>query len=705
MDNSTSLLGLKVLQPSQARFDATQPNFTHSFLQQVIEQASKKLGLDVKSHGESSDDDIIMNYVNSIASSLSAPHKPPTLSNCDTGKFDFSLLLPKNKLRDLPINNVWFSNLGQCYGSAKKSETVQSGSVTSPSSDNSSSPVSITPPPPELMDNLLKLAATSEVSESSATYHEDVSQSRRKISSEEETDLPFDLESYQELTSPVSDMTYNVLPFASTAKILDLSTGSAFCARPKTLEVEEIKLLDIWDVLSWFALDYLLTAETLAEDRNKHLLSFGSWMRYVNTARHEQEQNIVAFQIQHDIYFEVIRDILPGQELLLWYESSYGDLLGLYRLEQLRPDSDGCYSCQICQRTFCYPYSFMMHIATRACSHSGSEVLWCDHCGMVFALPATLRSHVRTHSHERPFPCGTCPSTFAQSTALALHNQIHWYQNTEAWYNNEYKTGVSPLLSPTISSTNGIATLPAHSTTMLPNDKIFKCNKCDKAFSCNAKLERHTRVHSGIKPYTCDYCGKSFAYSTSCRRHERTHVEGKPFKCTHCQKAFSDSTNMKAHIRIHTGEKPYRCNICGREFSHSSSLKSHHRTHTGEKPFKCSHCGTCFGHLSTLRKHGMRAHGLQKRSHLQDEGQLVVKTENPNSLQTFNSPIAQPKPYPKCDGSTLPLSHVKTENTTTPLSHAKSDQLTQPLSHNRPTIAAADSSSILHVLSPEQSLT
>ena len=281
MDNSTSLLGLKGLQTYQARFDATPPNFTHSFLQQVIEQASKKLGLDVKSHGESSDDDIIMNYVNSIASSLSAPHKPPTLSNCDTGKFDFSLLLPKNKLRDLPINNVWFSNLGQCFGSAKKSETVQSGSVTSPSSDNSSSPVSISPPPPELMDNyrlkrLLKQAANSEVSESSATYREDVSQSRRKISSEEETDLPFDLESYQELTSPVSDMTYNVLPFASTAKILDLSTGSAFCARPKTLEVEEIKLLDIWDVLSWFALDYLLTAETLAEDRNKHLLSFGT---------------------------------------------------------------------------------------------------------------------------------------------------------------------------------------------------------------------------------------------------------------------------------------------------------------------------------------------------------------------------------------------------------------------------------------------
>ena len=39
----------------------------------------------------------------------------------------------------------------------------------------------------------------------------------------------------------------------------------------------------------------------------------GNWMRYVNTARHEQEQNIVAFQNQHDIYFEVIKDILPGK--------------------------------------------------------------------------------------------------------------------------------------------------------------------------------------------------------------------------------------------------------------------------------------------------------------------------------------------------------------------------------------------------------
>ena len=36
----------------------------------------------------------------------------------------------------------------------------------------------------------------------------------------------------------------------------------------------------------------------------------------MNVARHEQEQNVVAFQIEHDIYYEVIRDIMPGQKSL-----------------------------------------------------------------------------------------------------------------------------------------------------------------------------------------------------------------------------------------------------------------------------------------------------------------------------------------------------------------------------------------------------
>ena len=285
----SSLLGGRNFQPPQTSTDAVQPNITSTFLQQVIEQASQKLGLDFKNRGEGSSDDVIsgddviMKYVNSIASSLSAPPKPAPITNCGSAKFDFSLLLPKNKIRDLPKNNVWFPNMGQ--GSTvldQKSETGPPGTPFSPSSDisSSSSPDSLSPPPSEVINNihlerLLKRPATSEVPGKCRHTSEDVSPSKRKVPRDKENVLPFDLESYRELTSPVSDMTYNVLPFASSAKVLDLSTCSAFHPTPKMFEVDQIKLLDIWDVLSWFALDYLLTAETLAEDRNKHLLSFG----------------------------------------------------------------------------------------------------------------------------------------------------------------------------------------------------------------------------------------------------------------------------------------------------------------------------------------------------------------------------------------------------------------------------------------------
>ena len=265
------------------RTSTVQPNIASSFLQQVIEQASQKLGLDLKNREEGSSDDVIMKYINSIASSLSAPPKPAPITNCGSAKFDFSLLLPKNKVRELPINNVWLPNLGQCSTVLnRKSETRQPGSPSSPSSDisSSSSPDSLSPPPSEVINNthlerLLKRPVTGEVPGKRRTTSEDVSPSKRKVPRDEEVVLPFDLESYRELTSPVADMTYNVLPFASSAKVLDLSTSSALHPTPKTFEVDQIKLLDIWDVLSWFALDYLLTAETLAEDRNKHLLSFG----------------------------------------------------------------------------------------------------------------------------------------------------------------------------------------------------------------------------------------------------------------------------------------------------------------------------------------------------------------------------------------------------------------------------------------------
>ena len=54
-----------------------------------------------------------------------------------------------------------------------------------------------------------------------------------------------------------------------------------------------------------------------------------SWLRFINCARNEKEQNLLSFQYQGNIYCYTIKDILPGTELLVWYGEQYVKLLGI----------------------------------------------------------------------------------------------------------------------------------------------------------------------------------------------------------------------------------------------------------------------------------------------------------------------------------------------------------------------------------------
>ncbi|XP_062302184.1 histone-lysine N-methyltransferase PRDM9-like [Osmerus eperlanus] len=51
-------------------------------------------------------------------------------------------------------------------------------------------------------------------------------------------------------------------------------------------------------------------------------------MRYVNCARNEEEQNLVAFQHRGAILYRCCRPLAPGEELLVWYGEEYARDLG-----------------------------------------------------------------------------------------------------------------------------------------------------------------------------------------------------------------------------------------------------------------------------------------------------------------------------------------------------------------------------------------
>ncbi|KAK2711111.1 hypothetical protein QYM36_012327 [Artemia franciscana] len=61
--------------------------------------------------------------------------------------------------------------------------------------------------------------------------------------------------------------------------------------------------------------------------RDAFPIEYSNWIRWVNMARFEEEQNMVAFQLDDDYYYVTYKLIKAGDELLVWYGDGYARTL------------------------------------------------------------------------------------------------------------------------------------------------------------------------------------------------------------------------------------------------------------------------------------------------------------------------------------------------------------------------------------------
>ena len=223
--------------------------------------------------------------------------------------------------------------------------------------------------------------------------------------------------------------------------------------------------------------------------------------------------------------------------------------------------------CPLCHASCKSAACFVNHVMAEHLYNHGTAYT-CPFCDYSSMQKAALRSHMQTHTLEKPFVCHICQKSFHQKVGLLQHMKSH------------------------------------------SKAKPFGCSLCPSRFKTARSLEVHKAVtHNRLKLYECEVCKMTFGTGSNLRAHMRVHTGERPYRCAICSKCFVQKGHLVTHERLHTGEKPFRCQYCESSFTHAGNLRQHEITqHTKDYKHRCEKCNKGFIGPAELKRHLVSNH-------------------------------------------------------------------------------------------------
>ncbi|XP_051965962.1 MDS1 and EVI1 complex locus protein EVI1-A-like isoform X7 [Xyrauchen texanus] len=297
-----------------------------------------------------------------------------------------------------------------------------------------------------------------------------------------------------------------------------------------------------------------------------------SWLRHVQISPFTLQYNLTACQIHEQIFYRVVREVQPGEELLLFMKAEE------FSCETMAPDihEERQYRCEDCDLNFESGSELLDH-QKHACGTPPSSGFKLSKQGLPSVGDAPDHDPLHLHTHPLNLPhspqeCKECEQVFPDAQSLDTHSLSH------------------------------------------SDEREYKCDQCPKAFNWKSNLIRHQMSHESGKHYECENCTKQvFTDPSNLQRHIRSqHVGARAHACPDCGKTFATSSGLKQHKHIHSSVKPFICKslrpficeVCHKSYTQFSNLCRHKRMHADcRTQIKCKDCGQMFSTTSSLNKH------------------------------------------------------------------------------------------------------
>lgn len=304
------------------------------------------------------------------------------------------------------------------------------------------------------------------------------------------------------------------------------------------------------------------------DTRNEKLCN---WMIHVDPAQYLNEQNLIAYEEDNEIFFAAIEDLDVGDILKVWYSPKYGECMKMPQL-------------------FESPYPISKNILSHGGGNIVSELQWLNNYS-TYDNQAPNKTEILLPSIRTIIK----PTSYICYENRSYESPLSQYSNISSSTNYmgsafDYVNGMSSSPGPdsiNIPSNNTLLNLDDSVSTTSQHTEAVNYDDEDAEQSLSASNENLTQDASSFpnstqfekKVYPCKLCDKKYSTMTNIYRHVR--AQHKLFLCSLCMNMFDSHFELKEHIHKcpKSDEKKPQCIVCMQYFSNSWSLTRHLKIH------------------------------------------------------------------------------------------------------------------------------